>query len=167
MNETITFESTIEAHGAEVFRYIWRMVADDNEAQDCLQETYVRAWRAFDRLDANARHRAWMYRIATNVCLTHLKRRTRSRQRETLLHPQIPAAAADSIEAVIASELHARVAQAVERLPQKQRAALVMRKYQELDYDEISAVLECSPAAARANVYQALRKLRAELNDVP
>ncbi|MFQ5410512.1 MAG: RNA polymerase sigma factor, partial [Anaerolineales bacterium] len=50
MNETITFESMIEAHGAEVFRYIWRLVADDNEAQDCLQETYVRAWRAFDRL---------------------------------------------------------------------------------------------------------------------
>ena len=165
MNTHIEIEQLIDDYGRELYRYLWRMVGDNNEVQDCLQDTYIRAMGGLARLNGNANHRAWLYRIATNVSLTHLKRRSRSRQREVFLHPFLAAKDPTPVQIVTEQELLQRVALAIEQLPQKQRAALTLRKYQELSYTEIGAALDCSPEAARANVYQALRKLRTELKD--
>lgn len=165
MDTTIEIEQLIDDYGTELYRYLWRMLGDDNEVQDCLQDTYIRAMGALARLNGNVNYRAWLYRIATNVSLTHLKRRSRSHQREIALHPFLAAKDPTPVQVVTEQQLLQRVAGAIEKLPQKQRAALMLRKYQELSYTEIGTALDCSPEAARANVYQALRKLRRELKD--
>jgi len=159
------FESLVGAHSAEIFAYLWRMVRDEADAQDCLQEAFLRAYRAYDRLDGRAQHRAWLYRIATNVALTHLKRRGREAARRVPLVPDLPDAQLSAGEAAIRRETLAAVAAAVERLPEQQRAALILRKYQALSYAEIADTLGCSAEAARANVYQAIKKLRNELGE--
>ena len=161
----LDFETLVAAHSAEIFAYLWRMVHDEADAQDCLQEAFLRAYRAYDRLDGRAQLRAWLYRIATNVALTHLKRQGREAARRAPLVPDLPDADPPPGEAARRRETLAAVAAAVERLPQQQRAALILRKYQDLSYAEIADTLGCSAESARANVYQAIKKLRNELGE--
>lgn len=163
MNGKPTFELLVERHSRELFAYLWRLLGDEAEAEDCLQDAYLRAYRAYARLDGNANTRAWLYRIATNCAYTQLKKRSRidGRGAEFVENLASGEAAVD-----VQVEQQARLAEvhtAVMALPRKQRAALMLRKYQELDYEQIAETLDCSPEAARANVYQALKKLRRKL----
>ena len=118
MNAHIEIEQLIDDHGQELYRYLWRMFGDDNEAQNCLQDTYIRTMGALARLNGNANYRAWLYRIATNASLTHLKRRSRSHQRENSLHPFLSAKDPTPLQVVTEQELLQRVALAIEQLPQ-------------------------------------------------
>ena len=166
INSYSNFETLVNAHSAEIFGYLWRMVRDEADAQDCLQEAFLRAYRAYDRLDGRANQRAWLYRIATNVALTHLKRQGREAARRLPLVPDLRADDPSPGEAAIWRETIEAVFAAVERLPPQQRAALILRKYQALSYTEIAGTLGCSEEAARANVYQAIKKLRSELGEL-
>ncbi len=154
------FEKLIEMHRDEIFAYLWRLIPGD-QAEDCLQETFLRAFRAYERTTPDSNYRAWLYKIATNVARTAHTRRQREMTRE-LIRPAAPEGRT-LLDSVILSEDLKVVLQAVEALPHKQRAALIMRKYQEMDYKDIGAALECSPVTARAHVYQALKKLRLRL----
>src|SRR6476469_9498272 len=70
-------EQELEAHRAELTGYCYRMLASPFEAEDAVQETFIRAWRAYDRFEGRSGLRSWLYRIATNVCLDQLKGRGR------------------------------------------------------------------------------------------
>jgi len=168
------FDSLVNAHSAAIFSYLWRLLRDYADAEDCLQDTFLRAYRAYGRLYAAAdgrgncrgngrghpNPRAWLYRIATNVARTRLKQRGREAVRTAALDPELVAAGPGPAEQASHNDLLASVAAAVDALPHHQRAALILRQYQGLGYDQVAAVLECSPAAARANVYQAMKKLK-------
>jgi RNA polymerase sigma-70 factor (ECF subfamily) len=153
------FNQLVEAHSGEIFHYLHRMLGQTQAAEDALQDAYVRAFRAYDRLDDEANTRAWLYRIAGNVARTQLKRDHRVRDNQPLqadLEDNQP-----SVLAQVESREQLRsLAEAIERLPHKQRSALILRKYQSLSYDEIGLTLGCTAEAARANVYQAVNKLR-------
>ena len=154
------FEALVEMHRDEIFAYLWRLIPGD-QAEDCLQETFLRAFRAYERTAPDSNYRAWLYKIATNVARSAHTRRQREMTRE-LNHP-IASEGRTLLDSVIFRDDLKVVLQAVETLPHKQRAALMMRKYQEMDYRDIGVALECSPATARAHVYQALKKLRVRL----
>ncbi len=140
--------------------YIVRSLDDHDLAQDVFQETFLRAFRAYKRLPADANHRAWLYRIASNAC--HDARRQRARSPLPLYESVAAPARSDGTIHALAGA----VAAFVGSLPARQRQAVVLRKFQGMDYDEIAAVLDCSPEAARANVYQGLRKVRAHFAEV-
>lgn len=157
-----SFETLVERHSAELYAYLYRLTRQEGDAQDCLQEVYLKAYRAYHRLPADANARAWLYRIATNTAFSHLRRRKREAGWQ---------AEADERDATDAPQLEdqagrraliSAVAAAVEKLPAQQRAALVLKQYQALSYAEVAETLACTEAAARANVYQALKKLRKE-----
>ena len=159
----IDFETLVEKHSAELFAYIWRMLRDTPDAEDCLQETFLRAYRAYARLPIDANQRAWLYKIATNTARTHAKRRSRDQHRMIDLDPDLQSDHSSPLDRAAQREQLALIAQAVESLPYQQRASLIMKKYQDLSYEAIASALDCSEDAARANVYQALKKLRAQL----
>ncbi len=154
------FEELVERHSAEIFAYVWRMLREAHDAEDCLQETFLRAFRAYGRLRAGTNYRAWLYKIATNTARSQWKRRTRNDAHTTELDPDRQADEMSVADRVERKALLAAVTRAVEALPDQQRAALIMRKYQELSYAEIASALDCTEAAARANVYQAVKKLQ-------
>jgi RNA polymerase sigma-70 factor (ECF subfamily) len=154
------FDFLVDQHNREIFNYLWRMLRDPQNAEDALQETFIRAFRGFPRLQDHANLRAWLYKIATNVAYTQLKKRGRYATHITDLSEFSILATQDNIDQ---RDLLEAVLQAVAALPQKQQAALMLRNYQGLDYDEIGIILDCSPESARANVYQALKKLRQEM----
>jgi RNA polymerase sigma-70 factor (ECF subfamily) len=145
-------------HGIELARHLRRMVRDDDAAQDLLQDTMLRAHRSLDRLGPGANARAWLYRIATNAALNHLRGRGRER-RALERHAReldVDAATGDGAD----HETRAALWQKVATLPERQRVALTLRIADELEYDEIAERMGCSEDTARANVYQATKKLR-------
>jgi RNA polymerase sigma-70 factor (ECF subfamily) len=158
-----SFEDLVQTYSGEIYAYLWRLFQGSSEAEDCFQDTFLRALRAYPRTPRLRNPRAWLYRIATNSARTHLARRARLHTRTADLDESLPHIA-PSIPDQIDHRLDlAAVSTAVQALPPKQRAALLMRKYQQLDYPAIAEALGCSQSAARANVYQALQKLRLQL----
>jgi len=162
------FPELVSRYGRELYVYLWRMLWNEQDAEDCLQEAFLRAYRAHPRMDGSANFRAWLYRIAGNMARTQLKRRQRRDGREIELADEAlalqPAGGMD--DGLERGERLQAVRAAVRRLPAKQQQSLILRKYQGLSYAEIGAALRCSPESARANVYQALKRLRAELGAV-
>ncbi len=154
------FETLVTAHSARLHAYLWRLLRDPADAEDALQDTFLRAFRAYARTAGHPNRQAWLYRIATNVARTRQKQAGRAAARTTALDPELVAAGPGVAEQFDQAQTLSAVAAAVAALPAQQRAALILRKYQELDYAEIAAILNCTAAAARANVYQALQKLR-------
>ncbi len=155
-----TFEVVLERYQTEIFRYAMQLTRNPADADDLYQETMLKAYRAYGRLDGDANVRAWIYRIATNTFLSDRRKHGRIDLLDAVAAQAIPAAQTDHAAGLDARALLQEVAVFVDGLPPKQRVALTLRKYHELGYAEIADTLRCSEAAARASVHEALRKLR-------
>jgi RNA polymerase sigma factor (sigma-70 family) len=143
-----------DKYGKEIHAYLWRMLGDSQDADDGLQETFLRALRHRGRAPI-LEPRAWLYAVAGNVARSQLRLRQREGDRRAAADQE----AAEPDGAADRDPAHA-VPRAVERLPSKQRQALLLRRYQGMSYNEVAQVLGGSAQTARANVYQAIRKLR-------
>ncbi len=155
------FDSVVEMYSGEIFAYLWRLLNRHEDAEDCLQEVFLRAFKAYDRLNQDANIRAWLYKIATNTSITFRKKRERVESLEFIVDYDLLSNERSPDDRMEWKERLENIMKAIHNLPDRQRSALIMRKYQELSYSEISEILGCSPEAARANVYQAVKKLRA------
>ncbi len=158
------FETLVDAHSGELFGYLWRLLGDEAEAQDCLQDAYLRAYKAYPRAEPD-NLRAWLYKIATNTARTRQQRNGRRASQQAELHEQHASGEAPVETQVLQRLSAAAVRAAVSQLPGQQQAALLLRKYQGLEYAEVAAALNCSEPAARAHVYQALKKLRVHFSE--
>jgi RNA polymerase sigma factor (sigma-70 family) len=162
-------ELLLAKHGLELARHLRRLVRDDDVAADLLQDTLLQAHGALARLKPGSNERAWLYRIATNAALNHL--RSRAREAKALerhareadvaapswLHEDRPGAATGETD-----PRHATVWTRVAELPERQRVAFSLRASAACDYEEIARRMGGTAAAARANVYQAMKTLRKE-----
>lgn len=147
-----TFEELVETHGREIYSYALRLVGDRDAADDVFQETFLAAFRAFDR--ARDEHlRAWLYRIATN------KAADRRRRERRLVRLDALALAEPERDSVTSADLAA----AIRVLPVHERAAFVLRRVQDLPYADVAAALDISEEAARQRVSQATRKVKEAL----
>ena len=159
------FESVVATHHGEIYRYLRRLAARSAEADDLSQETFLRAYRARERLTPDANVRAWLFTIATNVFRNHLRSERRRRAaHDTVRATRYQLELDGPEEQAVAVEVRALTQAAIERLPLKQRLAFTLRKLHELDYESIGRSLDCSADSARAHVFQALRKIRTTLN---
>ena len=165
--ERLPFAEVVSLHQAVVYRYLARLTRSRQDAEDLFQDVFLRAHRAYATLPVDADVRAWLMRIATNLTKNHF--RSRHRRRRVLADPATsangkPDEAAPDLEGLMISHETARTLRAaIDALPFHQRAALLQRQFEGLDYPAIAANLGCSRDSARAHVYQALRKLRLAL----
>jgi RNA polymerase sigma-70 factor (ECF subfamily) len=148
-------EAWAERYGREIHAFLWRMLDDPQDAEDCLQEAFLKAMGERGRSPIRE-PRAWLYTVAGNIARSHLRKRRREWERRV----EIDEDALTASDGVTERDRMKAVRQVVGSLPTKQRQALLLRRYQGLSYEEVARVVGGSPAAARANVYQALRKLR-------
>jgi RNA polymerase sigma-70 factor (ECF subfamily) len=154
-----------ERHRREILRYLLRLLGDAEEAQDACQETFLHAHRAFGRLRPDSNMRAWLFRIATNTARSMA--RGRARRTGRTVEVELDGLPGNTSASPEHREQLRAVARAVRSLPARQRAALMLRQFEGFGYREIASCLGGNEAAARANVYQALKKLRAVLEDRP
>lgn len=165
----LRFENLIEQHHDEIFAYLWRLLGRQRrrdgamDVEDLVQEVFLRAYRNFAGLRPNSNHRAWLYKIATHCAYTRLRQMKTERDGVSSLKDSITnfGAANGSTPGRINMEHQLRFL--VNELPVKQKACVMLRYLQELDYAEIAEVVGCSEESARANVYQAIRRLRLAL----
>jgi RNA polymerase sigma-70 factor (ECF subfamily) len=161
-----SFEELIDRHGPEVHRFLVNLTRNPAEADDLYQDAALKAFRAFGRLDRKANHRAWFFRIAGNAFLSDRRKHGRVDRLDELATAAIPAPTDDAAARLDAGEALARIGPMIDRLPPKQRMAMIARKQHDLGYSEIARLLGCSEAAARANVHEAVRKLRDGLGEL-
>ena len=159
------FETVMSAHHGEIYRYLQRVLGRADDADDLSQETFLRAYRAYRALPGDANVRAWLFSIATNLTKNHFRSETRRR----LAYSEVRAAARVAVDPAPEAELVSRetgelVDGIVRSLPLKQRLAFTQRKIHGLDYEAIGQSLGCSAESARANVFQAVRKIRQGLD---
>ena len=158
------FEELMRRHEQEIMRFLLRATGDREDAADLFQETWLRAYRAYPRLAPDADARPWLYAIAANLWRNRARDRARrARVIVPQMHERLAPARAKSGRAPHENDGYAAIhlRQLISALPRKQRQALYLRYFAGLDYAEIGAAMQCSAQAARANVSQAARKLKA------
>jgi RNA polymerase sigma-70 factor (ECF subfamily) len=180
---SLELEPQLERHRAELTGYCYRMLGSSFEAEDAVQETFIRAWRGIDRFEGRASVRSWLYRIATNVCLDMLQapqRRARPMDlghagtADATLGPPLPETAwiepipdarvspagGDPADVALAREsIRLAFVAALQHLPPKQRAVLILREVLHWRADEVAELL----GTTVASVNSALQRARATL----
>ena len=160
----LPFEQIMQCHEREIMRYLLRVSGNGADAADLFQETWLRAYRAYPRLEPGSEIRPWLYAIAVNLC----RNRTRdgARRARVIVADEEKNPAADRIvkghRGFGENEGYAavRLRELIASLPPKQREALQLRYFAGMDFADIAAAMECSEQGARANVSQAIRKIK-------
>jgi len=159
------FHQLVRLHQAHVRAYLARYVRDAQVVLDLAQETFLRAYRAWQTLGPDANVRAWLFAIASNLARNHFRGESRRRRAYVAVgERRAEADLAGPEEEHVFRETRALLDRVVAELPLKQRLAFTLRKVHDLDYEAIGESLECSPESARAHVFQALKKIRLSLN---
>lgn len=159
------FEELVTATHAETYTLARRLTGSDDDARDVVQEAYLRAYRSIGRFRGEARFTTWMYRITANCASTYVGKRRKHRHDELVddlvvvdTRPDLdPVAQAD------ASDLRTRLVGALDELPPKLRAVVVLRDVYDLPHEAIAAELGISESAAKVRLHRARRKLKDHL----
>jgi RNA polymerase sigma-70 factor, ECF subfamily len=169
-----SFELLLRKYRTPLVNFLYRMVRDTAVAEDLAQEVFLRVYRARQEYAPSAKFTTWMFRIATNLALNSV-RDNRHRQMEISMDQpvdsgegeqrpmEVPDCTPTIEQDLVARSRSEMILRAVHALPEKQRAAVLLHKYQELDYDEIARVLECSESALKSLLFRAYETLRVEL----
>lgn len=167
-----SFEHLLQRYRTPLVNFLYRMVRDSATAEDLAQEVFLRVYRARHGYEASAKFTTWLFRIATNLALNRI-RDTRHQQMEISLDAnsadddapaiELPARELRVDQYLIEQDRTALIRRAVDALPQKQRIAVLLHKYEEMDYFEIAKVLDCSDAALKSLLFRAYETLRVQL----
>ena len=169
--DSASFERLLGKYRSPVIGYLYRMVQDQGVAEELAQEVFLRVYRARSTYEPAAKFTTWLFRIATHLALNSLRDRRFERGRLSLDEVTDDAPAIQLVdrrsnrEQELVAEAHLlEIRQAVAALPEKQRAAVLMHKYQEMDYAQIGAVLGCSTSAVKSILFRAYETLRVRLS---
>ena len=169
--DTMAFERLVERHQTLVAGTVARMLGSNADVEDIAQQVFIRVWRSAGRYVARAKFTTWLLKITRNPVFNEMRRTKR--------HPHVPVQMAPEAEqiqlkdettatpdaALLESELQKAIDRAITQLPNAQRMALVLRRYEELSYEEIAEVLELSVPAVKSLLFRARTELRDRLKN--
>ena len=159
------FNMLVRQYQERLYAFIRRMVSDHDEAQDVLQNTFLNAWNGLDRFRGDAQLFSWLYRIAHNECLDHLRRMRRGLFVDGEAVMDRLTATVDDQAHFSGEEIERRLQRAVMRLPAKQRAVFTMKYFQELKYEQMSAITGTSVGALKSSYHIAVKKVEEWVTD--
>jgi RNA polymerase sigma-70 factor, ECF subfamily len=164
------FEQLVERHQRLVIGTVGRMLGNNSDAEDLAQQVFVRVWKSAKRYVPRAKFTTWLLKITRNLVFNELRRRSR--------HPQVPlhpesaeeerpirdehAIAPDA--SLLEQELQKAIDAAIADLPETQRLAVILRRYEELSYEEIAETLDQSVSAVKSLLFRARTELRTSLS---
>ena len=164
------FRLLVERHSRNVFRLAYRMTGNEHDAEDVVQETFLRAYRQLDRYETRSSFGTWLFRIASNYSLDLLRSRRRredKRERSAPDQPDIldsmPAPNPGPDRVAFSGQVQGRVQAALHALSEQERAAFVLRHFEGMSIEEIGRVLGTGTNATKHSVFRAVQKLRRSL----
>jgi RNA polymerase sigma-70 factor, ECF subfamily len=152
-----------------IYALAYRVIGREEDARDVCQETFLRAFRALNGFRGQAKFSSWLYRIALNLCRDWVRRERRTPvvqapdDLDTLELSVVREPTASIDELVARRELTRIVEQAMARLPEDQRTAIILKEYHELTFQEIADLVGCPLSTVKTRLYQGLAVLRREL----
>ena len=165
-----SFADLLARYRDPVVNYLYRMVQNGGVAEELAQDVFLRVYRARENYAPSAKFTTWLYCIATNVALNHLRDGRMAKYTAALDDPEsevgreLRSSDPNIEERMVAQSMGWEVRRAVMLLPEKQRAAVLLHKYQELDYKQIAAALSCSESAVKSLLFRAYETLRERLS---
>lgn len=165
-----SFALLLDKHRSPVVHFLYRMVQDYAIAEELGQEAFLRVYRSRATYEPTAKFTTWLFRIATHLALNWLRDGRNERAQERLDQQQegvptlqISDRSPTAEQALVYQVKLQEVRRAIAALPEKQRAAVLMHKYQEMEYSQIAGVLSCSESAVKSLLFRAYETLRARL----
>ena len=167
---TVSFQLLLERHRGPVIHFLYRMVQNQAVAEELAQEVFLRVYRSRSTYEPSAKFTTWLFRISTHVALNHIRDRRHEKGQQSLddevgdgMVRQVEDNSSTVEQKLVKEVRMQEVRNAIETLPAKQKAAVLMHKYQELDYSQIAGALECSESAVKSLLFRAYESLRARL----
>ena len=167
--DTTAFEELIERHQSLVTGTVARMLGSNSDVEDIAQQVFIRVWKSARRYVPRAKFTTWLLKITRNLVFNEMRRAKRHPHLPVQIDPEaeeIPLkdeATATPDATLLQSELEEAIEQAITLLPETQRMALVLRRYEELSYEEIANVLDLSVPAVKSLLFRARTELRERL----
>jgi len=168
--DTSAFETLVERHQSLVAGTVARMLGSNSDVEDIAQQVFIRVWKSARRYVSRAKFTTWLLKITRNLVFNELRRSKR--------HAHVPLQTDPGAEefplkdeknpapdaSLLQTELQQAIEDAITQLPESQRIALILRRYEQLSYEEISEVLDLSVPAVKSVLFRARTELRARLS---
>ena len=169
------FNYLVDKFRRPMISFMYRMTHNSATAEDLAQEVFLRVYRSRAGYTADAKFTTWLYRIATNLAVNHARDTRHERpevtvnidesDEETGLTVDVPDASLNAEQNILRRERRAAIRKHVEALPERQRLAVLMHKYQNMDYRQIAEVLRLSESATKSLLFRAYETLREKLKE--
>ncbi len=168
--DTSAFEELIKRHQALVAGTVARMLSSNSDVEDIAQQVFIRVWKSARRYVPRAKFTTWLLKITRNLVFNELRRTKR--------HTHVPLQSEPGVEdppvkdetnlapdaSLLESELQRTIEEAILQLPETQRMALVLRRYEQLSYEQIAEILDLSVPAVKSVLFRARSELRSRLS---
>ena len=168
------FELMVNRHQASVLNLVYRFIGDWTQAKDLAQEVFIRVWQAAKTYKPEAKFTTWIYRITANLCFNELKSARRKKwfsfnwseeDGEHTFEETLSDGAPSAEDILLEKERSRQISDALQCLPENQRMALVLKRYDDLSYHEIAQIIGCSVSAVESLLFRAKRTLQEKLKN--
>jgi RNA polymerase sigma-70 factor (ECF subfamily) len=169
------FDYLVQKYRRPMVSFMYRMARNSAAAEDLAQEVFLRVYRSRETYEASAKFTTWLYRIATNLAVNHARdtRHERPEVQVSLDEPdeetgttlELPDGTLNAEQVMVRRERMMAIREKVEALPEQQRLAVIMHKYQQMDYKQIADVLKKSESATKSLLFRAYETLREQLKE--
>jgi len=168
------FEILVNRHETSILNLIYRFIGDRTQAKDLAQEVFIKVWQAARSYEPKAKFTTWIYQITVNLCFNELKSSRRKRwfqflqsdeDHEIRTEENLPDRSPSPEDLLLAKERSWRISYALQGLPDNQRMALILKRYDDLSYQEIAQILRCSVSAVESLLVRAKRNLQEKLKN--
>ena len=166
------FEILVNRHQTSVLNLIYRFIGDRTQAKDLAQEVFIRVWQAAKTYKPEAKFTTWVYRITANLCFNELKSARRKKwfsfnwsdeDGEHTFEETLSDSAPSAEDLLLEKERSRQISDALQSLPDNQRMALVLKRYDDLSYQEIAQIIGCSVSAVESLLVRAKRTLQEKM----
>ena len=163
------FELLVNRHQTSILNLIYRFVGDRTQAKDLAQEVFIRVWQAARTYQPKAKFTTWVYRITANLCFNELKSTRRKKwfsfnwfdeDGKHTIEETLADSAPSAEDLLLEKERSRQISDALHSLPENQRMALILKRYDDLSYEEIARILNCSVSAVESLLVRAKRTLQ-------
>ena len=165
-----SFALLLEKHRNSVMHFLYRMVQNRAIAEELAQEVFLRVYRSRETYEPTAKFTTWLFRITTHLALNHVRDKRHEKLHDSIDEKiedaaprQLAAREMNVEERMLKDARLGEIREAIEQLPEKQRSAVLMHKYQEMEYSQIAGVLGCSESAVKSLLFRAYETLRSRL----